>query len=134
MTMDRDDKKAVCNKIAAAMSAQDFPTLQALMAPEMGAEFVAGFRQLLTAFPDYHGTNVEQVCEGDKVANRWIFYGTHQGPFMGIPATGKHVTFRGMSLDHIVDGKLVAAEIVMDMLDVLKQLGVNPIPTQPEDG
>lgn len=120
--MDSDAKKAISNRIAAAMSAQDFAALESLIAPEFAEGFIAGFREALKAFPDYHGSNVEQVCEGDTVANRWVFSGTHQGPFMGFAPTGIQVTFRGMSFDHIVDGKLVAAEIIMDRHDVLRQL------------
>ena len=36
------------------------------------------------------------MAEGDKVVARYTARGTHQGEFMGIPATGKHVTFRWM--------------------------------------
>jgi predicted ester cyclase len=49
--------------------------------------------ELRRSFPDYHGTNEIQVAEGDMVANRFVFYGTHQGEYMGVAPTGREVTF-----------------------------------------
>jgi predicted ester cyclase len=80
----------------------------------------------LTAFPDSHFTIEDQLAEGDKVATRYTFSGTHQGEFMGIPPTGKHVTFTGISISHWVDGKLVENWINSDTLGYLQQLGVIP--------
>ena len=37
------------------------------------------------AFPDTYNIVEDMICEGDKVAVRWITYATHQGEFMGIP-------------------------------------------------
>jgi predicted ester cyclase len=57
------------------------------------------------------------------VANRFVFYGTHQGEFMGVAPTGREVTFRGLSLDRVVDGKIVESIVEMDLEDVLRQIG-----------
>src|SRR6266566_4202929 len=57
---------------------------------EGAKQFVSMF---LTAFPDYHVTFEDMIAEGDKVVCRLTWHGTHQGKFMGIPPTGKHVTF-----------------------------------------
>src|SRR6516225_5034755 len=51
-------------------------------------QFVISWR---VAFPDAHLTIEEQVAEGDKVATRWTFVGTHRGMFRGFPPTGKHI-------------------------------------------
>ena len=45
-------------------------------------------RWLRRAFPDYAGTNVEQISEGEKVANRFVFLSTHLGEFEGVSPTG----------------------------------------------
>jgi predicted ester cyclase len=51
---------------------------------------VRGFR---TAFPDLHVTIDTQVAEGDWAVMRLTFRGTHLGPCMGVPPTGKKVAF-----------------------------------------
>jgi predicted ester cyclase len=53
-------------------------------------QMVAGRR---AAFPDIHVTVEDQVAEGDKVSTRRTWQATHQGPYRGIPATGKRITW-----------------------------------------
>ena len=45
-----------------------------------------------TAFPDFRLTIDDLVAEGDKVAFRWTFTGTHRGPLGDIRATGKQIS------------------------------------------
>jgi len=49
-------------------------------------ESIATFR---AAFPDIHFTIEAQIAEGEQIVSRYIVQGTHLGPLMGIPATGK---------------------------------------------
>jgi predicted ester cyclase len=93
------------------------------MAPDLAQEFKEGIAELRQAFPDYHGTNEIQIAEGDLVANRFVFHGTHRGEFMGIAPTGREVTFEGLSLDRVVDGKIVENWVEMDLEVILEQLG-----------
>ena len=76
----------------------------------------AAFRSI---FPDFHITVESQIAEGDTVATRVSISGTHQGDYMGIEATGKHVTFRGLTYDRIVDGKVVEMWHEMDIWGTL---------------
>lgn len=93
-----------------------------------------GFRAvangLQAALPDAHTTIDDVVAEGDKVAYRWEFSGTHRGPLMGIPATGKTVTIAGISIDRIADGQIVERWSQVDSLGLLQQLGAIPSPSQ----
>ena len=54
------------------------------------------------AFPDLRVTVEDIVAEGDKVVRRFTLRGTHGGPFMGIPATGRAVTAAGIAIDRLV--------------------------------
>src|SRR5436309_1730936 len=62
---------------------------------------------LHTAYPDTHYTIEDLLAEGDKVVSRWTAQGTHQDALMGIPATGKHVTVTGITIDRIEGGQVV---------------------------
>jgi steroid delta-isomerase-like uncharacterized protein len=92
------------------------------------------FKQLLslysTAFPDARFTVEDQLAEGDRVASRYTFRGTHQGELMGIPPTGKQVTVTGMIINRIVNGKAEEGWLNFDALGMLQQLGVVPPPGQ----
>src|SRR3954471_13199429 len=51
-----------------------------------------------TAFPDLHFTVEDVISEGDRVVVNWVASGTHRGAFMHIPATGRTINVRGMSM------------------------------------
>ncbi len=81
---------------------------------------------ILAAFPDRRFTIEDQVAETDKVVTRYSFVGTHQGEIMGIAPTGKRVTFSGMVIDRIVEGKIVEEREEWDTLGMMQQLGAVP--------
>ncbi len=93
-----------------------------------------GFKQYVTAmlnpFPDTHCTVEDIVAEGDKIAVRWTYAGTHQGELMGIPPTGKQVIITGITIHRFADGKIVESWFSYDMLGLMRQLGVIPPPEQ----
>lgn len=70
-----------------------------------------GQKRLLTkfraAFPDIRLTVEEVIAEDDRIAFRSTIRGTHQGEFLGIPATGKRITVGLVDVIHIEDGKFV---------------------------
>lgn len=78
------------------------------------------------AFPDGRSTIDDLVAEDDKVTWRWTFRGTHKGPFMGIPATGKTVTITGITIDRLAGGQIVERWSHMDSLGMMQQLGAIP--------
>ena len=69
-----------------------------------------------------------QVAEGDRVANQLVMRGTHQGPFQGIPATGRAVTVTGNNLMRIEAGQIQELWGYLDALGMMQQLGVIPTP------
>jgi len=88
------------------------------------------FSNLFDAFPDLHFTFDDMVVEGDKVACRWTFTGTHKGEFRGIPPTNKKVTIWAITISRIVGGKAVEEWERFDTLGWMQQLGLVPTPGQ----
>jgi len=93
-----------------------------------------GHRQMIAhfqnAFPDGQNTADDLIAEGDKVAHRWTYRGTHLGEFQGIPPTGRQVTLTGISIWRFEEGKIVESWHELDTLGLMQQLGVVPAPGQ----
>lgn len=85
---------------------------------------------LRNAFPDGTNTLEDVIVEGDMIADRHTFRGTHKGEFFGIPPTGKQVTFTGIEITRIANGKIVETWHQEDLVGVMQQLGVIPTPGQ----
>lgn len=83
---------------------------------------------LHTALPDAHVTIEDVIAEGDRVVVRNTWRGTHLGPLMGIPPTGKPLVLTGIVIWRIADGKIVERWANIDTLGVLQQLGVISMP------
>lgn len=95
--------------------------------PLHGREALFGYiKQLRNAFPDFRLNLDEVVTEGDKLAVRWTWTGTHQGDFEGIPPTGRKVTQTGMTLVKRMSGKTVEEFVATDQYSLLQQIGVVP--------
>jgi predicted ester cyclase len=124
--MSAQENKILSNRVAQAISEGDLEALDELMAPELADEFKSEVAEMRRAFPDYAGTNVEQIAEGEEVANRFVYLGTHLGEFEGVSPTGKRVEFVAHSIDRVVEGKIVESWVEVDMLGVMRQLGAEP--------
>jgi len=95
-----------------------------------------GLKETLTrirqAFPDMHWSIEEQMAEDNRVLTRFLWSGTHQGEFFGIPATNRVVRVWGMVIDRFEGRKVKSTRILMDTLSLMQQLGV--VPAAPESG
>ena len=111
---------------AEEMLATDFVNHQSDNTLQNRQEFKQLGSAFLTAFPNLEETIEDQVAESDKVATRLTFKGTHSGELMGIPPTGKQVTFTALAIDRLVDGKIADRWHLFDTLGMLQQLGVIP--------
>ena len=76
------------------------------------------------AFPDKKFTEELLIAEGDTVMLRWSFTGTHLGPILGIPPTGKQVRAHGTEVVRIKNGKIIEhlGDEGMNLLNILWQL------------
>ncbi len=101
------------------------------LTPDHGAEETKQMLgSLWTAFPDARVTVEDMIAEGDKVVARVRSQLTHQGEFMGLPPTGKAVTFTVMDLLQFEHGTIAEMWAEADMLGLLQQLGAIPKPGQ----
>ncbi len=80
------------------------------------------FTRVFAAFPDFRATVHDVILDGDTAAVRLTFSGTHQGDFMGVPASGKHVEFNVIDIHEFRDDKIVAHWGVSDMAGLLAQI------------
>ena len=91
-----------------------------------------GYKQFLRmdfeAFANVSCATEDIVAEGDRVASRWTWRGTHKGEFMGVAPTGKQVALTGMCINRFAGGKIVEEWGEMDMMGMMQQLGAVPPP------
>jgi len=85
------------------------------------------FRMYLAAFPDLRLEAEDVLVDGDKVVARVRATGTHQGEFLGMPATGKSVDVQLIDITRFGDDALAREHWgVFDSLAMLQQLGAIP--------
>ncbi len=113
--------------VADELVAPDFVNHEAPSGRNRGPESMRALITMLrTAFPDLHFTIEELVGEGDTVAGRVTLSGTHEGPLMRMPPTGRSVRQASMHFVRFRDGKAIEHWGVRDDLGMMQQLGVIP--------
>ncbi len=112
--------------------------INTLYAPDAVAHFLppgmpqghAGLRLFYTAFvagfPDARLTYDEVLAEGDDMAIRFHIDATHAGDFNGIPATGKQISFAGITTLRFAAGKVVERWSHADFPGLMQQIGAMP--------
>ena len=132
------DGKTLVLRIFEMVNSGDFGAAEELLQPgyvEHSPPFgdlhgVDGFKQVVTAFrtafPDLRVRPVDIVQEGELVAWRTTGTGTHSGPPMDVPPTGRQVRFSGVDMGRMEGGKAAEHWSGNDNLGLLQQLGVVP--------
>jgi steroid delta-isomerase-like uncharacterized protein len=133
-----EDYKALARRFYDGVNAGDLSVVDELVADDFvdHEEFPGiptdkeGVRQFFVmfraAFPDMHMEAHETLADGDLVSVRFVFTGTQQGEFMGIPATGKRVEVEGFDMVRLRDGQVTEHWGVMDAMALMQQLGAIP--------
>jgi steroid delta-isomerase-like uncharacterized protein len=85
---------------------------------------------LRSAFPDFKATIDDAIAEGDKLVVRQTWTGTHKGDFMGVPPSGKKVSFGVIDILQFSDGKILAHWGMIDNMGLMQQIGAIPAPGQ----
>ncbi len=79
---------------------------------------------MLAAFPDLRVTIQDQVAQEDAVATRKLFSGSHRGAFLGLPASGREMTFEVIDILRFRDGRITDHWLVVDSGALIRQLTV----------
>jgi steroid delta-isomerase-like uncharacterized protein len=94
-------------------------------APVRGAEETKKAMSVyFTAFPDLRMDIETTIAADNHVVICWTVSGTHQGEFMGIPATHKNASVRGCTVTELRDGKIVKSATYSDRMTLFQQLGL----------
>jgi predicted ester cyclase len=103
-------------------------TFQAAGFPPMDLEATKEFTELFfSAFPDLKHPVDELIAEGDTVAFRCRYEGTHTGEdFMGVAATGRHFSAVGAGVVRVLDGKVAEFWVSPDRMTIMQQIGALP--------
>jgi steroid delta-isomerase-like uncharacterized protein len=123
------------------MNGKKLETVDALCAadftdhnPEQGhtgkgtADLKKTFGGWFAAYPDMHMTIDNMVAEGDMVATMFTVTGTWKGDMMGMKANGKSFKVSGTDFVKIKDGKATDRWGTFDVMGMLQQLGIAPMP------
>lgn len=84
---------------------------------------------LLTAFPDFHADEGRVHHADDAVIAEARVTGTHDGPFAGIPPTGRKVDYPLVAIFEFGEDRLVCEKVHFDTATILRQIGVLPDPS-----
>ena len=91
-----------------------------------------GFKRRLAAsrapFPDTSFEIHDLVAEGDRVVMSWTLHGTHRAPLGELPATGRKIAVKGMTIYDFAEGRISGHTQVVDRLAVLQQLDLLRLP------
>jgi predicted ester cyclase len=139
--MELEKNKAIARRYNQIWSKGDLSIIDELASPEITVYFPAmpkvikgieALKEYFRRYPSLFGDGdikvEEEIAEGDKVVLRWSFSFTHLGA-LGIPATGKRLKWTGISIYHIVGGKVVDERGEEDYYGAFRDLGLLPKPS-----
>ena len=86
-------------------------------------QFVAGWQK---AFPDGRMEILDTIADAERLWCYWVSRGTHSDTYLGIPATGRKVEYKGVDIYRFEQGKIAECWAVPDVLALLRQLGAIP--------
>jgi predicted ester cyclase len=95
---------------------------------DVAALDLPGWKKLVeahrAAFPDLRVRILTQVAEGDMVATRWEFTTTHTGAYLGVAPSGSKLTWTGIEIDRVENGRIAESWIDWDKYRFLQGLGL----------
>jgi steroid delta-isomerase-like uncharacterized protein len=115
--------------VEATIATFDRPRYEVNGEPSDGEGAVRELLQgLMDGFPDFHVEVKELHHADDAVFGEARLTATHNGPFAGIPPTGKRIDVVAATVFDFEDDRLLCEKVYWDMATVLQQIGVLPEP------
>ena len=138
--MSAEESKAVAHRLLELWNDGDFDAIEHLVAPDfvnhnpppipgVGPDrngMLSAMRYLREVLPDGRAESVNVVAEGDKVVLHDVIRGTHEGEFLGVPPTGRQVSFEFIHIFRIADGLIAERWGIADAMGLMHQLGAMP--------
>jgi predicted ester cyclase len=78
--------------------------------------------KVASAFSGMSGSEEDIIEAGDTLVIRSVMTATHSGEFMGIPATGRTVTYDAVDMFRVKDSRIVWRFLICDWKSVTDQL------------
>jgi steroid delta-isomerase-like uncharacterized protein len=132
----KKSKQSLATSLFAAWNSHDVEQILAHYADEMvrqdltcqqrysKADLEKTIHAYLAAFPDIFFEVEKMIEEGEQLVICWKAAGHHRGKIHKIPATGRHIHFRGVSVLEIADGKIAKVWYLWDEAGMLRQMGL----------
>ena len=137
--MTREEIVALLERRTEAVNRHDVATLAALHASDGAVESVMAprvhgraaieefYRKLFEGFPDFRYDPQDIIVERDRAVQFATFEATHNGTFMGMPASGRRVRVPGIFIFTLRNGEIERLRSVYDFTGLLVQAGVMKI-------
>jgi len=91
------------------------------------------YKYMREAFPDFRSEIHWQLTDGDRVITYKTYYGTHDGPFLGIAPTHRKIHFESVDVMRVRNGKITDHWGVGNLLSLMQQIGGWSPPTAPTE-
>jgi predicted ester cyclase len=127
----REEVEATYRRYLARCNEHRFDTLGEFVADDVVvndgeqrdlAAYVQGLRGVVRAFPDYHWGLRHLFVDGSWISAHFVDTGTHRGPFLGVPATGRRITTQEFAVYRVAAGMIVEVWVTADNVRLLDQL------------
>lgn len=89
--------------------------------------FCEYMRRVRNAFPDFHNKIEQLVAEGDRVAARLQYTGTHRGEIFRVQPSGVSISYAGAAFFRIAGNRVAEGWVLGDLVSLLRQLGAQTL-------
>jgi steroid delta-isomerase-like uncharacterized protein len=139
MNMPIQENKWLVKKLFEGINNQDLEVLDRLLNTDFlwhgnndqsKVDYQNDVEAVIAAFPDAKWVIEDILGEEDRIVVRWTFRGTHRKDWEGVPASGKRVTYAGITIFRVIEGKITEVWNNENLLSLYRQMGFKITPPQ----